>query len=492
MSDSRSTSVDEYLASLPPERVVPGARAGIRASVERGGSKVVVLDDDPTGVQSVHGVPVLTSWGKDDLIDALRGPGPVFYILTNTRSLPEDEAVGMNVEISKNLCEAAMETGVDFEVVSRSDSTLRGHYPAETDALTRVLSENGRGPDAVIICPAFFEAGRFTSGDTHFVVEGDELTPTGETEFARDHSFGYRSSDLKDWVEEKTGGRVPASEVVAVGLEDLRGGGPERVRETLDGASDGATVVLNAVTYADLDVFVLGLLEAISGGKRFLYRTGPSFVRARGGITKPELVRGEDLRREGHGLVLVGSYVNMTTRQLEEALKLDGLRAVEMSVKDLISPDTKEREAELERVVRGVNSSLASEDVVVFTSRELVTSEGSGGLTNFEIGVSVSDALVEVVRRLDREVPLSFVIAKGGITSSDIATKGLGVRRAEVAGPLLPPGIVPVWMLPEDNDFPGLPYVIFPGNVGGPQSLREAIEILRGTENTGGRAWRRT
>lgn len=489
MSESGSNPVreDEYLASLPPERVVPGARAEIRAAVERGGSKVVVLDDDPTGVQSVHGVPVLTSWEKDDLLDALREPGPVFYILTNSRSFPEDEAVAMNARISENLCAAAREAGVDFEVVSRSDSTLRGHYPAETDALASVLSENGRGPDAVIICPAFFEAGRFTSGDTHFVVEGEELIPSGETEFARDHSFGYRSSDLKYWVAEKTAGRVPASDVVSIGLEDIRTGGPERVREVLDGIPGGIPVVLNAVTYADLDVFVLGLLDSVSGGKRFLYRTGPSFVQARGGITKPELVRAEDLSRAGNGLVLVGSYVRMTTRQLEEALTLDGLHAVEVSVEDLISPGPDRREAELKRVSEEVNSSLSTGDVVVYTSRELVTAEGSGGLTNFEIGGSVSDALVEVVRRLDRDIPLSFVVAKGGITSSDIATKGLGVRRAEVAGPLLEPGIVPVWVLPKDNDFPGLPYVIFPGNVGGPESLREAIEILRGAKDGGGR-----
>jgi uncharacterized protein YgbK (DUF1537 family) len=84
------------------------------------------------------------------------------------------------------------------------------------------------------------------------------------------------------------------------------------------------------------------------------------------------------------------------------------------------------------------------------------------------------------MRRVDRALPLSFVVAKGGITSSDVATKGLEVRRAEVAGPLLPPAIVPVWILPDENDFPGLPYVIFPGNVGGPGSLAQAVEILRG------------
>jgi uncharacterized protein YgbK (DUF1537 family) len=446
------------------------------------GRRVVVLDDDPTGVQSVHGVPVLTTWAVEDLHWALEQTSPTFYILTNSRSLAEEEAIALNQEIARSLSEAAA-PGTDFDVVSRSDSTLRGHYPAETDALAEALREGGRGPDGLIVCPAFFEAGRITVDDVHWVRQDGELVPAGQTEFASDHSFGYRSSDLKAWVEEKTGGRIRASEVLSVSLADLREGGPERVLERLEEASGGRPVMINAASYADLEVFVLGLLAAEEEGKRFLYRTGPSFVRTRGGITEPKILGAEDLYRkrskEGHGLVLVGSYVPTTTRQLEGALALDGIRGVEMSVPRLLEPGS--REDELGRVAEEVNGSLASSEVVVYTSRELVTAgkAGSAGLSNFEIGAAVSGALVEVMRRVDRALPLSFVVAKGGITSSDIATKGLEVRRAEVAGPLLPPGIVPVWILPEENDFPGLPYVIFPGNVGGPDSLAQAIEILQ-------------
>jgi uncharacterized protein YgbK (DUF1537 family) len=475
--------IDErgYLASQPPELRIEEALDEIRRRVVESGRRVVVLDDDPTGVQSVHGVPVLTTWAVDDLRWALEQTSPTFFVLTNSRSLPEEEAVALNREIARNLSEAAGEAGVDFDVVSRSDSTLRGHYPAETDALAETLEEGGRGPDGLIICPAFFEAGRITVDDVHWVRQNGELFPAGQTEFAADHSFGYRSSDLKAWVEEKTGGRRKASEVLSVSLADLREGGPERVLELLEEVSGGRPVVLNAASHADFEVFVLGLLAAEEEGKRFLYRTGPSFLRARGGITEPKVLGPEDLYRkrpkEGHGLVLVGSYVPTTTRQLEGALALDGIRGVEMSVLRLLEPES--REEELGRVAEEVNVALASSEVVVYTSRELVTAD-EVGLSNFEIGAAVSGALVEVMRRVDRALPLSFVVAKGGITSSDIATKGLEVRRAEVAGPLLPPAIVPVWILPEENDFPGLPYVIFPGNVGGPGSLAQAIEILRG------------
>lgn len=469
-----------YLAAQPPELRVPEALESIRAGIRRSARRLVVLDDDPTGVQSVHGVPVLTQWSVADLSRALEGPSPTFYVLTNSRSLPEEGAVALNREVAANLLEAAAKTGSGFAVVSRSDSTLRGHYPAETDALAEVLGAAGGRPfDGVVICPCFFEAGRVTVDDVQWVLQGEKLVPAGDTEFASDKNFGYSSSDLTAWVEEKTGDRFAARDVLSVSLEDIRRGGPERVAGILEGAADGRPVVVNAAGYADLEVFVLGLLEAEARGKTFLYRTGPSFVRTRGGITEPKPLGPADLYRRrprrGHGLILVGSHVPTTTRQLEEATKLDGVRAIELSVPRLLAPEG--RAGELDRVVREVNDGLREEEVVVYTSRELVG--GDPERTGFEVGAAVSEALIEVTRRVDRSLPLGFLVAKGGITSSNVGTRGLGVRRAEVAGPLLPPGIVPVWILPEDNDFPGLPYVIFPGNVGGPDALARAIRILR-------------
>ena len=466
----------EYLASQPQEARLPDALEVIRERVVGGGRRVAVLDDDPTGTQTVHGVPVLTTWTVEDLRWALEQPSPTFYVLTNSRSLPEEEAYAMNREVATNLAAAAEGTGTDFVVTSRGDSTLRGHFPAETDALAEGL---GTDVDGVILCPCYLEAGRLTADDIHWVRQGERLVPAGETEFARDASFGYSASNLRDWVEEKTAGRFPASEVISVGLADIREGGPERVAEILSDVAGGRPVVVNAASYADLEVFVLGLLDAEGEGKRFLYRTGPSFVRARGGIPEKGPLSPEELYRRrprrGHGLVLVGSHVDMTTRQLGHALALEGVRGVELSVPRLL--EDAEREAEIQRAATEVNAGLAESEVVVYTSREVVG--GGPGRTGFEVGRAVSDALVEVMRRVDREAPLAFVVAKGGITSSDVGTRGLGVRRAEVAGQMLP-GIVSVWVLPEESAFPGLPYVIFAGNVGGPDSLARVIEILRG------------
>ena len=465
----------EYLASQPPELRVPNALEKIRRKIGESGRRLAVLDDDPTGTQTVHGVPVLTTWSLEDLRWALEQPSSTFYILTNSRSFPEEEAARMNREISANLASAAEQAGAKFAIVSRGDSTLRGHFPAETEAVEEALRV---GLDGIVLCPCYIEAGRLTVEDIHWVRQGQSLVPVGETEFAGDTSFGYSSSNLAAWVEEKTTGRVRASEVASVGLADIREGGPGRVAEMLLNVSGSRPVVVNAASYADLEVFVLGLLDAEEKGKRFLYRTGPSFVRVRGGISeKGPLSAGElygHRPRMGHGLVLVGSHVEMTTRQLELALALPDVRPVELSVPRLL--DAGARDGELDRVVSEVDQGLAEAEVVVYTSREVV--RGGAGRTGLEIGVSVSDALVEVMRRVDRRTPLAFVVAKGGITSSDVGTRGLGVRRAEVAGQMLP-GIISVWILPEDSAFPGLPYVIFAGNVGEEDSLARIVEILR-------------
>ncbi len=477
---SQPVTEDELLAPYPPPRQVPGALERIRAHVAERGERLAVLDDDPTGTQRVHDVPVITSWEADDIAWVLEQPSPTFYVLTNSRSQPPEVAAWMNEQIATRTAQAADQIGVPFAVTSRSDSIMRGHFPLETDVLRETLKAAGRAVDGVVICPAFVEAGRLTVDDVQWVRDGDRLVPMAQTPFAQDHTFGYRHSNLTLWVEEKTGGRVRAQDVVSIGLGLLRSDeGVERVAERLVRVRDGQVVVVNAADVGDLEVFVLGLIDAERAGSSFVYRSGPSFPRVRGGIEDVPPVTLERLypggRPDGHGIVLLGSYVPMSSRQLEAALKLPDVHPVELSVPRLIDSDA--RRGELDRAVEEVNRALEHSEVVVYTSRELVTT--APGRTALEIGSAVSDALVEVVRRLDPARPPAFVVGKGGITSSDVATRGLRARRAQVAGQMLP-GIIPVWNLGEESAFPGIPYVVFPGNVGRPDSLAEVIDILRG------------
>lgn len=440
----------------------------INADLQQTPRKLVVLDDDPTGTQTVRNVPVLTEWSVEALRNELaETTSNVFYVLTNSRSLPSAKAQALNAEIGKNLVEAAQQAGCGFSVVSRSDSTLRGHYPAETDALAAALDIKF---DAVLLIPCFVEGGRVTINNVHYVADGDMFVPAADTEFAQDIAFGYKHSDLTDWVEEKTEGKIKASKVAAITLDDIRQKGPEGIAKQLKLLKGGRVCVVNAVTYRDLEVVVKAALMAEAAGKQFLYRTAASFVRVRAGqtagplLTRPEL----ELPKKGGGLIVVGSHVPKTTSQLTELRKVEGLAFVELRVDQLFEDPV--RDKELARVIKAANNAMRAErTAVIYTTRDLFSHEDLE--QNFEIGQRVSDCLVSLVKGIVARP--RFILAKGGVTSSDVATKALGVRRAIVRGQIMRG--VPVWALGPESRYPGISYIVFPGNVGDAMSLADVV-----------------
>ena len=459
----------ELLAHFPPEwpeNLLPEIQAHNRQTAET----LVVLDDDPTGTQTVYGVPVLTEWSEETLEAEFRRETPVFYILTNSRSLTEAETTELHETLAHRLDGVARKTGRRYQLVNRGDSTLRGHFPAEPAALQRGW---GQQADAWLLVPFFREGGRLTAHDVHFIAEGETLTPAAETPFARDATFGYRASDLKAWVEEKTGGSVRADDVVSISLETIRQGGPEEVAKRLRPLNAAQVVVVNALSLRDLQVVVRAVQSLPS--KRFILRTAASWVQVAAGLeTRPLLEKAAlvDSETTTGGLTVVGSYVPKTTAQLTNLLESGAVQAVEIAVPKLLSD---EFEGEVERVRRAVETALtAGDDVVAFTSRTLVQTDDPA--ESLRLVNRVSAGLVELVRRLT--VRPRYLIAKGGITSSDLAVKGLGVRRAVVRGQILPG--VPVWQTGDETHFPGLTYVVFPGNVGGEGALLEAVLKMNG------------
>ncbi|MEU0947898.1 four-carbon acid sugar kinase family protein [Streptomyces canus] len=458
------------LEGLPPVHAVSAAEVAARIS---GGPRLVVLDDDPTGTQTVADVPVLTSWTVDDLRWALRQDSAVFFVLTNTRSLSPEDAAARNREVVRALHAASAAEGTGYVLASRGDSTLRGHFPLETDVLTEELGT----VDGVVLVPAYIEAGRLTVNSHHWMRTADGLLPVGESEFARDATFGYRSSSLPEWVEEKTGGRIPADEVLRVTLDDLRGGGPAHTARLLSSLRGGRTAVVDAVCDDDLRVLALALAQAEENGTRLVYRVGPSFVRARAGQTARAPLTPAELRPlrgdAPHGLIVVGSHVALTTRQLDRLRERGGIAEYELDVALLL--DEERRDAHIAEVAAAAAGALDSADAVIRTSRVLVT--GADADDSLAISRRVSAALVEAVRQVNATRRPAFVVAKGGITSSDTATHGLEIRRAWARGTLLP-GIVSLWE-PVDGPAAGIPYIVFAGNVGGADALADALDLLR-------------
>jgi len=470
----RPVKKTDLLAGLPdewPDDLLPEIQRRVRA----GRRKIVVVDDDPLGTQTVHDLPVLTEWPVERLREELANDFPAFYLLTNSRSLPPDRAESVNAEIGRNLVAAARQVGREFTVISRSDSTLRGHFPGEVQALARGLAWDF---DAWLIIPFFLEGGRYTIDDVHYVAEGEWLVPAGETEFARDPAFGYRASNLRQWIEEKTGSRVRSQSVGSISIDDIRRGGPKHVAERLEGLRRGSMCIVNAAGMRDLEVFTLGLLTAEAHGRRFLCRTAASFVQVRVGLASHPLLTRDDLALPalgGGSLIVVGSHVPRTTTQVNRLLAEPGIASIEISAKALLD---NRREDEILRAADQADEGLRlGRDVVVYTSRELVTGESAE--SSLSIGRRISNGLVAVVRAIQTRP--RYLLAKGGITASDIATGALGVRRALVLGQILPG--VPVWRLGPESRRPDMVYIVFPGNVGGPESLAEIVTALGKTPN---------
>lgn len=463
---------DRLLNSLPAEWPIDPFPI-IKTRVRDSATKIVVLDDDPTGTQTVHDVPVLTKWSNKYLVKILNESKPLAYILTNSRSVPVSDAQEMNQEIARNLMYASKTTGRNFVVVSRSDSTLRGHFPEEVDALINELNQD---IDGILIVPFFLEGGRITVNDIHYVLEKDLLVPAADTEFARDAVFGYRNSNLRNWVSEKYQGRVKSPEVASISISEIRVGGPEVIARKLDSLSNRKICIVNAASYRDIEVFVDGLLDSESHGKHFIYRSAASFVRVRGGITPRDLLTSTDLsngiNKLRGGLVIVGSYVQKTTTQIKATSFLSRVARIEISVEKLL--DSSYCGMEIDRVSNLANISISKgEDVVIFTSRHLYPTKDK--LDSIRVGQKISQSLVDVVKKIDEEP--AWLIAKGGITSSDIATKGLNIERAQVLGQAIPG--VPIWYTGKESRWPDIVFVVFPGNVGNSSSLADMIQILR-------------
>lgn len=439
--------------------------------------KIIVLDDDPTGVQTVHDVSVYTDWSIDSIRAGFKEESKLFFVLTNSRGFTTSQTTIAHKEIAENVDKVAKEQNQNYLMISRSDSTLRGHYPLETELLREVMeARNEWKVDGEILCPFFKEGGRFTIDNVHYVKYGEQLVPAGQTEFAQDETFGYKSSNLCEYVEEKTKGVFHKENCICITLDMLRNMDITAIEDMLLNVTGFQKIIVNAIDDMDVKIFSIALYRAMARGKHFIIRSAAALVKAAGHISdRPLLNRTELLqdKKQLGGIIVVGSHTKKTTAQLEELQKIDKIRFIEMNSDLVLKGDELEKETkrillEEERLIKdGIT-------VCVSTKRTLLKVDNDTPEEALIRSVKISDALKNCVGKL--KVTPAFVLAKGGITSSDVGIKALRVKRANVLGQIQPG--IPVWQTGEESLFPGIPYIIFPGNVGNEDTLRKAVEIL--------------
>ena len=435
-------------------------------------TKIVVLDDDPTGSQTVHSCLLLTRWDVATLMEGLRHPSPLFFVLTNTRGMDAVRAADITREVCTHLRTALAQLkqqGISINpmLVSRSDSTLRGHYPIETDVINEEL-----GPfDAHFIVPAFFEGGRFTRDSIHYIVLHGKATPVSETEFARDSVFGYHHSYLPDYVAEKTQGKIKSADVKRFVLQDVRGD----VSARLLALKNNVCCVVDSENQQDLNHFSEQLIQAVAQGKRFLFRSAASLLTALAKLpAQPKAAEAmQDYVRDGRaGAVIVGSHVKKTTEQLAHLLKQPGIIALEVNVERI----DKERKMMLDEVIQTAHAlHKQNQTPVIFTTR--VEKQFANQADRLAFGETVSAFLMDVVKNLP--ATLGYLISKGGITSNDVLSSGLALKKSEVLGQILP-GCSVVRCPGDHPRYPDMPVVIFPGNVGDEQALAVVYARLAG------------
>lgn len=414
-------------------------RAGVGSL---GPLRLVILDDDPTGIQTVQGCLLVTQWDDATIRQAMIDDEPFFYILTNTRAMTREQAGKVVREAMEAVLRVNKEFGHKLIFMSRSDSCLRGHFPLETDIMAEVLHENGisvmtKQP----FCPAFIEAGRLTINGTHYMKDGERLIPVSETEFARDNVFHYENSVLSEYIREK-------------------------------GCNSEDYTIVNAQSYDELTAFSVKFLEEM---QQFdgcaVIRCSSSLPKAMSDCLRKNLSNKEQNnnpshtgKKDGYGCFIVGSHVQKTTRQLEQLLSCEGVGGIELPIDAILdTPDNLLANVK-EEILSLYNKGITP---VIFTARKEVRIDDAD--KRQQLGQTVSDFLVRIVRELPYTP--SYLVAKGGITSHDILTHGLEVRSARVLGQILPG--VPTIMT---EDFP---YIIFPGNVGDEAALKEALLKLK-------------
>lgn len=425
---------------------------------------VVILDDDPTGTQAVADIAVITTSSPDALTWAFDTSPEGFFVLTNSRSLGECEMRALTLHIVDAVLKAAAGRPVRF--VSRSDSTLRGHIFAEVAAIADGMRAHGLAPGRVVFAPAFPRAGRTTEGGMHHVREGGRVVPAHASHYATDATFGYTTSSLQRLVVERSDGILDEGEVTVVPA-----GGP-----LADALVDPATrwVVCDASNEDDLRHIADAVEHADPTGTATIVRCSPGLLPALLHRPPSDQVRPQPpaVPESRGGLIVVGSHVAEATAQLHALLAEPDVDLVTLDVEILVDIDDTTVAEVVAPVIARVLERIETHTVVLATTRSV--HRWDDPQRSLAFARRVSSALVETTRRVLDHADVRFVIAKGGITSSDITTRALGVERAIVSG-RVGAGIAwhPVGALSD------APLVLVPGNIGDENGLRDALRALR-------------
>ena len=445
--------------------------------------KIIIIDDDPTGSQTVNGCNLILKWDYQTLLKGLQGSSNLLFILANTRSLSEKDLKIRLKEICSSLKEImnnSLFVEEEFIVISRGDSTLRGHNFIEPFIINQLL-----GPfDATFYIPAFIEGNRTTVNGNHFV----DNIPIHKTIFSKDKIFGFNTSNIKELIYEQSNYQLDFNNVENIFIKDfevLETNQPSKLYMQIEKLKNNKKVIVDIMDYSQLDKFS-NIVKSLLKKKKFLFRSAASFISSLSNVKQiqKDHIYFSQLRRKNNndeamkGLIVVGSHVELSTLQLNKVLDISLCQPVEINVFKLyeffkLGDNLNQINSLKELILNSIRQNLSRESIpVLYTSREIISPTNENDLIHFQLFLSAF--IAKIVSAVKNEI--GYLISKGGITTNAIISEGLKADSVYLEGQILPGiSLVTFNLLKQKGK---LPIVTFPGNMGNQMSLVQALEIL--------------
>ena len=445
--------------------------------------KIIIIDDDPTGSQTVNDCNLILRWDYETLFKGLKDCSNFLFILANTRALAEKDVKKRLDQICSSLNRVmnnSLFSEEDFVIISRGDSTLRGHNFIEPLIINQLL-----GPfDATFYIPAFIECNRITVDGHHFV----DNVPVHKTIFAKDKIFGFNTSNIKELIYEQSHRQININHIEHINIRDfelLDQNQPSNLYMYIKQLENNKRVIVDINDYSQLDNFSK-IIKSLLKRKKFLFRTAASFISSISNFefNQKDSIYFSQLRRKNNndqfmkGLIVVGSCVELTNLQLNKVLEISVCKPIEINALKLyelfkFEDNCQKINSKKKLILNSIRFNLSQNFIpILYTSREIVSFKNENNLIRFQHFLSVF--ISEIVAAIKNEI--GYLISKGGITTNTILSHGLEADSVFLEGQILPGiSLVTFDLLKQKGK---LPIVTFPGNMGNHMSLVKAIEIL--------------
>ena len=441
--------------------------------------KIIIIDDDPTGSQSVHDCLLLLNWNYQTLLEGLQSDSSLLFILANTRSLSENELEKRLKQICNNLYKVSLEENLkdDLIFVSRGDSTLRGHNFLEPHLINEYL-----GPfDATFHIPAYLEGNRVTLNGLHFV----DGVPAHKTSFAKDRIFGYETNDLKKLLFKKSKSKIKLKNIK--NLNCIEEYSLIELKNFMEKLKNNTHVIVDIDEFSQLQKFS-AIVKKLIKNKKFLFRTAASFLKAISNTknNKKDNFYYSQLRiknSKNHflpGLIIIGSHTEISTKQFNKLVEINLFEAVELDVEKFFKVhllnDNQTEILQFKRLILEKTRQIFKTSLipVIFTSREVKVLDNNSAQMDFYNSLALF--IAELVADLKYEI--GYLISKGGITSNTILNSSFNVDYVYLEGQICNGiSLVKAKLIDQNNS---LPVITFPGNLGNDCSL---VDVWKAIEN---------